>query len=379
LNLIYMDHAATTPVHPEVTQSMLPFFEGIYGNPSSVHALGRDVKAYLDRARREIANSIHASPHEIVFTSGGTEADNMAIIGVAMANKASGNHIITTGIEHHAVLYSCQFLESSGFEVTYLPVDMNGRIRLEDLEGAIRDTTILISLMFGNNEVGSIQPIQEAGDLARARGIYLHTDAVQAYGMIPIDTKSLQVDLLSLSAHKINGPKGIGALYISRQVKISPYLFGGTQEKKRRAGTENVPGIIGFAKAAEISQRSMDERGARYLAIREAMLSEWSASGIEYHVNGHATLYLPHILNVSFPGVDTEVMLMNLDMAGISCASGSACTSGALEVSHVLQAMCLGDPITRSAVRFSFGLNNTVEQAILAANKVVDIVRRIHR
>ncbi|RXT14767.1 cysteine desulfurase family protein [Ammoniphilus sp. CFH 90114] len=377
MEYIYLDHAASTPVHPDVVEAMLPYFSQAYGNPSSIHQFGRMVKTALDRARSTIAASLHAEPGQLVFTSGGTEADNMALFGVAMANREKGNHIITSSIEHHAVLHTCEQLEKLGFEITYLPVDEQGQIRIQDLQRAMKETTILVSIMYGNNEVGSLQPIHEIGQITREAGVYFHTDAVQAFGIIPLDMRVLPVDLLSISAHKINGPKGIGALYLAPNVKISPQIFGGAQEKKRRAGTENVPAIVGFAKAAEIAVDAMDVRREKYLALRESMISVWTREGVPFEVNGHPTEFLPHILNVSFPGVDTEVMLMNLDMAGVSCSSGSACASGSLEVSHVLKAMALQDHCLGSAIRFSFGLDNTQEQCRLAAEKVCEIIKRL--
>lgn len=265
---IYLDHAAATPVHPEVIDQMLPYFQENYGNPSSIHQFGRKVKAALDQARLTIASSLHAEPGQIIFTSGGTEADNMALLGIALANQQKGNHIITSLIEHHAVLHTCSQLEKMGFEITYLPVDERGQVRPEEVRAALKDTTILVSVMYGNNEVGSLQPIAEIVDIAHEAGVYVHTDAVQAYGMIPLDVQAVPVDLLSVSGHKINGPKGIGALYVSKRVKLSPMMFGGAQEKKRRAGTENVPGIVGFSKAVEIAIGSMVDRTEKYSQYR---------------------------------------------------------------------------------------------------------------
>lgn len=374
---VYLDHAAATPVHPNVVNRMMPYFQENYGNPSSTHQFGRKVKAALDQARLTIASSLHAEPGQIIFTSGGTEADNMALLGIALANQQKGNHIITSLIEHHAVLHTCYQLEKMGFEITYLPVDERGQVKPDDVRSAIKDTTILVSIMYGNNEVGSLQPIAEIVEIAHEAGVYVHTDAVQAYGMIPLDVQAVPVDLLSVSAHKINGPKGIGALYVSKRVKISPMMFGGAQEKKRRAGTENVPGIVGFSEAVEMAAESLAERREKYLHFRETMIETWKREGINFAINGHPTEFLPHILNVSFPGVDTEVLLMNLDMAGISCSSGSACASGSLEVSHVLKAMGINEDCLRSAVRFSFGLGNSEEQVRFAAHKVSEILKRL--
>jgi cysteine desulfurase len=373
---IYLDHAATTPVHPAVLDAMLPFYKEMHGNPSSLHRFGQRTRYVVDQARSTIAASLHASPAEIVFTSGGTEADNMALIGIMAAHAEKGKHLITSTIEHHAVLDTCEYLERQGYEVTYVPVDHTGIVSVEAIRAAIRPDTVLISIMYGNNEVGTLQPIEEIGRIARENGVYFHTDAVQAYGVEALDVKQLPVDLLSLSAHKINAPKGIGALYISRNIKIAPYLHGGNQEKKRRAGTENVAGISGFAKAVEIAMAQREEHRADYLKYRALMLEIWKEMGVEYTLNGHPEHYLPHILNVSFPSIKTETMLMNLDIAGIAAASGSACTAGSLEISHVLQAMNLPEAIVESAIRFSFGYGNSPEQIRAAARKIGGIVQR---
>jgi len=374
---IYLDHAATTPMHPQVWDAMHPYMTQHFGNPSSVHSFGRQARNALEKAREQIAAFIGADPAQLVFTSGGTEADNLAIIGVAMANQERGKHLITTQVEHHAVLHACAYLEKLGFEVTYLPVDTFGMIRIEDVKAAVRPDTILVTVMYGNNEVGTIQPIAEIGQYVRERQIYFHTDAVQAIGSMPINVRELPVDMLSLSAHKINGPKGVGALYLARHVRFHPHLHGGSQERKRRAGTENVAGIVGFAEAVRITAEQLDERREHYLTMRQAMLDVWEQAGITFHVNGHPERFLPHILNVSFPGTDTETMLLNLDLAGIAAASGSACTSGSLELSHVLQAMCLADELSASAIRFSFGTSNTVEEVTRAAEKTASIVQRL--
>lgn len=376
---IYLDHAATTPVHPRVREAMQPYLNEFFGNPSSLHSFGREARMALEKSREEIAAVLGAEPSQLIFTSGGTEADNMALIGVSMANREKGNHIITSQIEHHAVLHACEYLEKIGFEVTYLPVDETGTVSLKELEKALRPDTILASIMYGNNEVGSIQPIAEIGALLKQRGILFHTDAVQAFGSLDIQANQLPVDLLSVSAHKVNGPKGIGALYMLRTVPFLPYMHGGSQERKRRAGTENLAGIVGFAQAAKIASAEREERRKKYEALRKQMLSVWQEAGIAFHVNGHPTNYLPHILNVSFPGIHTETMLMNLDMEGIAAASGSACTSGSLELSHVLQAMHLTEERAKSAVRFSFGITNTVDEVRLAAEKIVQIVNRLVR
>ncbi len=376
---IYLDHAATTPVHPEVLQSMLPYYTEHFGNPSSVHSFGRAAKLAMNEARDSIAGSLRCHPGQIVFTSGGTESDNTALIGTATALRGKKNHIVTTQIEHHAVLHACRHLERLGFAVTYLPVDAYGQVSVQEVERAIRPDTMLISVMYGNNETGTVQPIEAIGRLARDKGIYFHVDAVQALGVIGIDLSSLPVDLMSFSAHKINGPKGIGALYVSPDVVLSPHLHGGNQERKRRAGTENVAGIVGFAKAVELANNGLAEKRQQMELLRQAMLKtlrqELGDDG--FVVNGHPQDRLPHILNVSFPGVSTETLLMRLDLEGIAAASGSACTSGSLEVSHVLLAMGLPEHISGSAVRFSFGLGNSAVEVRDAAKKTATIVKQL--
>jgi cysteine desulfurase len=376
---IYLDHAAATPLHPDVLESMLPYFTEVFGNPSSVHRFGRDAKTAITNARDAIANKLGCAAAELVFTSGGTESDNMALFGAAFAAGHHRRRIVTTTVEHHAVLHACRELERHGFEVVYAPVDDTGRVVMEAVDAAIDDRTAIVSVMFGNNEVGTLQPIEEIGRLARARGAVFHVDAVQALGHVPIDLAGLPVDLMSFSAHKINGPKGIGLLYASRRVKLEPRLFGGSQERKRRAGTENVAGAVGFAKAVELSLETPDRRREELAALRQAMLdvfrSELPAGA--FAVNGHPTEHLPHVLNVSFPGAGTESLLMNLDLEGIAAASGSACSSGALEPSHVLQAMKLPGERLCSAVRFSFGMNNCLKSVTFAAQKVATVVKRI--
>lgn len=375
---IYLDHAATTPIHPKVKEAMLPFLEHHFGNPSSIHAYGRSVRQAIDRARDQVAASIGADPGQLIFTSGGTEADNLALIGVATAMREKGkDRVITTTVEHHAILDTCRYLEKIGFQVTYVPVDGYGRVQMEELKRAIDDRTAIISVMYGNNEVGTLQPIEEVGKIARERGIWFHTDAVQALGSEPLDVRRMPVDLLSLSSHKINGPKGVGALYIGQKVPLWPQMHGGMQERRKRAGTENVIGIVGFGQAAELAMANRKEHRDTARRCREAMLATWRREGISFVINGHPDQVLPHVLNVSFPGTETETLLMNLDLEGIACASGSACTSGTLEVSHVLKAMGLPDEVLRSAIRFSFGWGNTVEQVTEAARTVARVVRRL--
>ncbi|MGC5328820.1 cysteine desulfurase family protein [Brevibacillus sp. SYSU BS000544] len=374
---IYLDNAATTPMHPEVVEAMHPILLQTFGNPSSTHRFGRNARQVVEASRETIAKHLGANASELVFTSGGTEADNMAIFGVAFANQERGKHIITSQIEHHAVLHACMRLEQLGFEVTYLPVDETGMVHFEQLQDAVREDTILVTIMYGNNEVGTIQPIRQIGEFLREKGIIFHTDAVQAYGIERIKAGELPVDLLSISAHKINGPKGVGALYMSRKVKMDPYAYGGSQERKRRAGTENVAGIAGFAAAVQLMSEERLARREKYEAMREAMLAIWREAGINFTINGQIEHSLPHILNVSFIGIDTETMLMNLDLEGIAAASGSACTSGSLERSHVLIAMNLSEDRADSAIRFSFGITNTLEEVEEAAQRVVKIVKRL--
>ncbi|WP_025691773.1 cysteine desulfurase family protein [Paenibacillus zanthoxyli] len=374
---IYLDHAASTPVHPEVAEVMMKIMTEQLGNASSVHAFGRSAKKIVSGARDAISSNLGCSPDEWVFTGGGTESDNLALFGAAHSRK--GGHIITTAIEHHAVLHACEELEREGYSVTYLPVDQTGRAHLKDLEAALRDDTFLISVMFANNEVGTIQPIEEIGRLARDKGILFHVDAVQALGSIPISLSDLPVDYMSFTAHKINGPQGIGGLYVRRGVPLHPRLYGGLQERGRRAGTENLAGTAGFAKAVELAVKGREVRNEEALALRNRLL-EGLDQGIgrdSYKINGNAEHGLTHIMNISFPGVRTDVMLMNLDMEGIAASSGSACTSGSLEISHVLKAMNLADDQLSSAVRFSTGLGNTSEEMELVARKIETILNRL--
>jgi len=379
MNPIYFDYAATTPVHPEVVEAMLPYYTGFFGNPSSTHSFGRTTRTALNRFRDSMARSLSCPPAQLIFTSGGTESNNMAIFGTVHANKEGKKHIITTQIEHHAVLHPCERLESLGYEVTYLPVGQTGLIQLEDVEAAIRPDTALITVMYVNNEVGTIQPIEQIGQLARSHNIPFHVDAVQALGKLPLNLSELPIDLMSISAHKINGPKGVGALYAAKHMMLTPYMFGGAQERKRRAGTENVAGIAGFAKAVEICVPYLLSMQPEIAELRQLMIDalEQQLGRDGFVVNGHKEQHVPHIVNVSFPGVSTETLLMNLDLEGIAAASGSACTSGSLEVSHVLQAMHLPENVTDSAIRFSFGMGNSKEQIESAAHKLATIVKRL--
>ncbi|WP_337032516.1 cysteine desulfurase family protein [Paenibacillus illinoisensis] len=379
MNRIYLDHAASTPMHPQVAEAMMKVMTGQYGNASSIHSFGRDAKRTVSGARDSIAASLNCFPDELVFTSGGTESDNLAIFGAVSARKEQGKHVITTVIEHHAVLHSCQELERQGYEVTYLPVDEHGRISLDELQEAIRPDTVLITMMFANNEVGTIQPIREIGELARKHQILFHTDAVQALGTQNISCKDLPVDLISFSAHKINGPQGVGALYVRRGIVLEAKSHGGLQERQRRAGTENIAGIAGFAEALNIATAQAETHRQHDLELRKLLLKqlEIHVGEARFHVNGHPEYTLPNILNISFPEVSTETMLMNLDMEGIAVASGSACTSGSLEVSHVLKAMMLPEAFLHSAIRFSWGLGNTTEEIMKTAEKIGTILERL--
>ena len=380
MNRIYLDHAATAPVHPQVIKKMMESMEQTYGNPSSIHATGREARKQLDNARQLLASSISAKDQDIILTSGGTEADNFAIFGTAFARKNEGSHIITSQIEHHAVLTACEKLEKEGFDVTYLPVNEQGRVSVEEVKQALRDDTILVTIMLGNNEVGTIQPIQEIGELLKDHQATFHTDAVQAYGLLPISVDQLKVDLLSVSSHKINGPKGIGFLYQRKGTKLSPQFFGGQQERKRRAGTENVPGILAFAEAVSIAQQSMEEKSEQYHHFKNEMVSIFEQAEVDFKINGDEHSMLPHILNVSFEGTDVESLLVNLDMAGLSVSSGSACTAGSINPSHVLVAM-YGEEASelRNSIRFSFGYGITdaevKEAAIITANTVKRLVK----
>ncbi|REE84350.1 cysteine desulfurase [Paenibacillus taihuensis] len=378
---IYYDHAASTPVHPEVVSEMMSVYTSSFGNPSSTHAYGRGVRQLLNRARDIVASGIGAAAAEIVFTGGGTEGDNMALIGAARAaRKQHGkSHIITSATEHHAILHASDALEEEGFRVTVLPVDEQGLISMEELADAIEADTAVISIMYVNNETGTIQPIEEIGELARSRGVLFHVDAVQALGAISIDLKQLPVDLMSFSAHKINGPQGVGALFVRKGVSLEEFSHGGSQERGRRAGTENVAGIVGFAKAVELSVKTMEERKLLLGELRHTWIERMNETvgADRIAINGHETMHVPHILNMSFIGISAESMLMNLDLAGVAASGGSACTSGAIEPSYVLRAMGVSIERQASAVRFSFGLGNTMEELEQAAKKVATFIGRV--
>ncbi|MDF2855946.1 MAG: cysteine desulfurase [Neobacillus sp.] len=377
---IYLDHAATTPMHPSVVEKMMEAMTNTFGNPSSIHSFGREARHFIDTARGDLARSIGAKENEIIFTSGGTESDNMALFGVAEGYQHQGKHIITTQIEHHAVLHACQQLEKLGFEVTYLPVDESGRISLEDLTRELRDDTILVSIMYGNNEVGTLQPIDEIGQLLKDHQALFHTDAVQAYGIEEIDVNRSFIDLLSITAHKINGPKGIGFLFSRDHVKLAPRMFGGEQERKRRAGTESLASIIGLHEAVKISEKLRLEKRAAFIEFKELFIQYLTEQNIEFKLNGLLDESLPHVLNLSFPGTNVEAMLVNLDLAGIAVSSGSACTAGSVIPSHVLVAM-YGEGSNRltNSIRYSFGYNTTREQIIKAAEVTAKVVSRLKK
>ena len=358
---IYLDHAATTPTHPEVVKAMLPYFTDTFGNPSSVYSCGQEAKAAVEEARIKTAELIGARSEEIVFTSGGTEADNFALKGVAYANGHKGNHIITTSVEHHAVMEVCKFLGRRGFTITYLPVDKYGLVDPQDVKKVITDKTILISIIHANNEVGTIEPISEIGEIAKEAGVYFHTDAVQAVGHIPVNVDKLKVDLLSISAHKLYGPKGVGALYIRKGTKLAPLMHGGGQEKMRRAGTENVPAIVGLGKAVELAWQEMDKEAERLAGLRDELIKGLMEKVDHVQLNGHPTRRLPNNVHVSVDFVEGESMLLNLDLEGICASTGSACSSASLEPSHVLLALGISPDQTHGSLRFTLGRENSEE------------------
>ena len=374
---IYLDNAATTKTRPEVVEAMLPYFTEYYGNPSSVYEFSTPSKKAIAEARETIAKSLGAKTNEIYFTAGGSESDNMALRGVVNASKKEKKHIITTKIEHHAILHTAEFLETKGVDVTYLNVDEFGKISLEELENAICPETVLISVMFANNEIGTIQPIAEIGEIAKKHGVLFHTDAVQAVGHVPIDVEKLQVDLLSISGHKLGAPKGIGAIYIRKGTRISPLIFGGAQEKKLRAGTENIAGIVGLGKAAELAVAEMEETTKKLTARRE-MLSHGILESIpDSRLNGHPTDRLPGNCNISFSYIEGESLLLLLDALGIAASSGSACTSGSLDPSHVLMAIGLPHEIAHGSLRLTIDRENTKEQVDFILEKLPGLVQRL--
>jgi cysteine desulfurase len=375
---IYLDHAATTPVHPQVAEAMAPYFSKDFGNPSTLYSYGREAKGALEEARAKVARLIGAKqPEEIIFTSGGTEADNFALCGIAWANQEKGNHIITTSIEHHAVINICKFLEKRGFKVTYLPVDKNGLVNSLEVTKAITDGTILVSVMHANNEIGTVEPIEEIAEIAKEKGIYFHTDAVQAVGHLPIDVNKLKVDLLAMSAHKLYGPKGVGALYIRRGTKIVPFLYGGEQENKRRASTENVAGIVGFGEACSLAEKDMAGEEERLPYLRDKLIEGILKRIKHSRLNGHPKKRLPGNVNVSMEGVEGESMLLNLDLAGICASSGSACTSSILEPSHVLTAIGISPEVAHSSLRFTLGKENNEEDVNYVLKVLPEIVEKL--
>lgn len=375
--LIYLDNAATTKTAPEVVEAMLPYFTEYYGNPSSVYSFASGNKEVITKQRETIANALGAEINEIYFTAGGSESDNWALKTTAEAYKNKGNHIITTKIEHHAILHTCEYLEKAGFEVTYLDVDEYGTVKLEDLKAAIRPTTILISVMFANNEIGTIQPIKEIGEIAHEHGILFHTDAVQAFGQLPIDVNACQIDMLSASGHKLNGPKGIGFLYIRKGVKIRSFVHGGAQERKRRAGTENVPGIVGIGAATQHAVKTMEERTKKEAELRDYLIQRVLDEIPYTRLNGHATNRLPNNANFSFRFIEGESLLIMLDMKGICASSGSACTSGSLDPSHVLLAIGLPHEIAHGSLRLTLSEETTKEELDYVVDSLKEIVANL--
>lgn len=377
--LIYLDNAATTKVKPEVVDEMLPYFTEEFGNPSSVYSFAAKNKTVIEKAREMIAASINAKPKEIYFTGGGSESDNMAIKGIARAYKDKGRHIITSKIEHHAVLHSLRALEKDGYEVTYLDVDEYGVVKLDELKKAIRDDTILITIMFANNEIGTIEPVKEIGQIAKEHGILFHTDAVQAYTQVPIDVKELNIDLMSASGHKINGPKGIGYIYIKSGINIEPLIDGGAQERNRRAGTENVPAIVGLKKAAELAIANMEERVAYESELRDYLIKSVMERIPYTRLNGDRHNRLPNNTNFCFQFIEGETLLIMLDMEGICGSSGSACTSGSLDPSHVLKAIGLPDEIAHGSLRLTLSEETTKEDIDYVVDKLDKIVARLRQ
>lgn len=358
---VYLDNAATTALSPRVLEAMLPYFTQYYGNPSSVHAFGREAKQGLDKARDQVAKALHCEPSEVIFTGCGTESDNTVLLGVAQRYGDKGKHIITTNVEHHAILHTCEYLEKQGYSVTYLPVDQDGLVTAEQVAAAIRPDTILVSIMFANNEVGTIMPIQEIGAVCKEKGVLFHTDAVQAVGHIPVDVQAMHIDMLSLSAHKFHGPKGVGALYCRKGIRLPSYIMGGAQEKGRRAGTENVAGIVGLGAAIQLATEQLEENGAKMTALRDRLMTGIQARISEVKLNGHPTNRLPNNVNFSFKYIEGESILLMLDMNGIAASSGSACTSGSLDPSHVLLALGLPHEIAHGSVRLTLGDETTEE------------------
>ena len=377
--IIYLDNAATTRTSPQVVKAMLPFFTEKFGNASSIYQMGAESKQAITRSRDIIAKSLHAKPEEIYFTAGGSESDNWALIAAAESYGEKGKHIITSKIEHHAILHTCRYLEKRGYEITYIDVDEDGMIKLEDLKKAIRPDTILISVMYANNEIGTIQPIAEIGRIARENGILFHTDAVQAYGHVPIDVDELSIDMLSASGHKFNGPKGVGFLYIRKGVKIRAFIHGGAQERNRRAGTENVPGIVGLGAAAECAFAQMDERMEKVSKLRDYLIERIEKEIPYCRLNGDRIKRLPNNVNFSFRFIEGESLLIMLDMKGICASSGSACTSGSLDPSHVLLAIGLPHEIAHGSLRLTLSEENTMEEMDYVIDAIKGVVDRLRQ
>jgi cysteine desulfurase len=374
---IYMDNAATTPMDPRVKKAMDPFFCEQFGNPSSIHNFGQEAKDAIEKARAQVAQVLKAKPEEIIFTSGGTEADNTAIISIGYALHKKGNHIITSSIEHHAILHACEFMASQGFNITYLPVSNEGIISPDDLKNAITDKTILISIMHANNEVGSIQPIRKIGTLARDRGILFHTDAVQTFGHLHIDVNEMPIDLLSLSAHKFYGPKGVGALYLRKGTPFIPFMHGGAQEQGRRSSTYNVPGIVGLGKASAIAIEEMKREHEQIKSLRDELLENIMNRIEKIHLNGHREMRLPNNINLSFEGVEGESLLMNLDLEGIAASSGSACSSGSSDPSHVLLALGLSKEHARGSLRLTLGRFTSRKDTDQVLNVLIKVLKHL--
>jgi cysteine desulfurase len=374
---IYLDNNATTQVATEVMEDMLPCFQEFYGNASSVHWYGQEAKALMEKARQQVATLLNAEPNEIVFTSGGTESDNLAIRGIVDSVPATGKHVITSQIEHHAVLHTCQMLQKLGIKVTYVPVDSEGLVDPADIEKSITPETVLISIMHSNNEMGAIQPVQEIGAITRERDIYFHTDAVQATGKVPLDVEQLGVDLLSIAGHKFHAPKGIGALYVKKGTKIRPLLYGGAHERNRRAGTENIPHIVALGKAAELAMAEMENNTRRILELRDYFETEIFRRIPHTSLNGPQTRRIPNTANIRFEQVESEALLINLDLAGVACSTGSACASGSIEPSHVLTALGLPPEQAFTSIRFSLSKFTTREEIEYVLKLLPDMVERL--
>lgn len=382
---VYLDHAGTTPMDPRVLEAMLPYFSELYGNPSSIHTVGQEARYALDEARERVAGVLHCRAREVVFTAGGTESDNSAIYGAATALRETGNHIITSGVEHHAVLHTCQHLEGMGFEVTYLPVDQYGMVSAESAYNAVNDRTTLVSIMYGNNEIGTINPIPEIAEAVHRRGeelertIVVHTDAVQAAGFLDLNVRRLSVDMLSLSGHKFYGPKGTGVLYVKRGTPFLPLILGGGQERERRSGTENIPGIVGLSVALEIADSEREAVSAHCAALRDKVIEFVTTRIPASHLNGPPSQRLPNNVNLSFEGIEGEPILLGLDMAGIAASSGSACSSGSLEPSHVLLALGQSAELARGSLRITLGKENTPTEVDYLLGVLVDLVAQLRQ